>query len=87
MESPPLTEYNPMHPGEFIKVTFYEPLDISINQLSEMLSLDLRKTKMLINGQVDVTPELATLLSNKLGRSKESWLMMQNQHDLWHETR
>lgn len=76
-----------MHPGEFIKVTFCEPLDISINQLSEMLSLDLRKTKMLINGQVDVTPELATLLSNKLGRSKESWLMMQHQHDLWHETR
>lgn len=30
-----------------------------------------------------VSPEMALRLSKALGRSPESWLMMQDQYDLW----
>lgn len=73
-----------MHPGEFIKVTFCGPLNISISQLSEMLNQDIMKTEHLLNGKEDVTPELASLLSDVLGRSRESWLIMQNQYNEYH---
>jgi len=38
----------------------------------------------LINGESDVSPELALRLSKTLGRSPESWLAMQDNYDLWH---
>lgn len=36
-----------------------------------------------LNGSSRVTPEMALLLSKALGRSPESWLAMQSNHDLW----
>lgn len=84
MKVQPLKHFNPMHPGEFIKVTYCEPLNISINQLSEMLNQDVEKIEHLLNGKEDVTPELAILLSDVLGRSRESWLIMQDQFNEYH---
>ena len=37
----------------------------------------------LVNGQSSVTSEMALRLSKTLGRSPESWLIMQNNYDLW----
>lgn len=84
MKAKPIKEFNPMHPGEFIKVTFCDPLNISITQLSEMLHQDIQKTEHFLNGKEDVTPDLAILLSDVLGRSRESWLIMQNQYNEYH---
>jgi addiction module HigA family antidote len=36
-----------------------------------------------LTGESNVTPEMALRLSKTLGRSPESWLTMQQQHDLW----
>jgi addiction module HigA family antidote len=38
----------------------------------------------LLNGESNVSPEMALRLSKALGRSPESWLLMQDQYDLWH---
>ena len=32
---------------------------------------------------LDVSPEMAIRLSKVLGRSPESWLLMQDKYDLW----
>ena len=37
----------------------------------------------LINGKTDVSPAMALKLSVVLGRSPESWLLMQDNFDLW----
>lgn len=37
----------------------------------------------LLNGSSRITPEMALRLSKTLGRTPESWLSMQDSHDLW----
>jgi addiction module HigA family antidote len=37
----------------------------------------------ILQGRSRVTPEMALRLSHCLGRSAESWLAMQDAHDLW----
>jgi len=37
----------------------------------------------LITGKTDVSPAMALKLSKVLGRSPESWLLMQDNYDLW----
>jgi addiction module HigA family antidote len=86
MKAQPLKEFNPMHPGEFIKVTFCDPLNISISQLSEMLNQDIQKNEHLLHGKEDVTPELASLLSDVFGRSQKSWLIMQKHFNEYRNT-
>ena len=60
--------YNPPHPGEFIKETYIIPLDISLRSAAEKL---------------DVSPSMALRLSKAFGRSPESWMLMQAEHELW----
>lgn len=62
--------YNLPHPGEFITAIYLEPNGISGRELA---------TK----GTNRITPEMALRLSKAVGRSAESWLAMQNAHDLW----
>jgi addiction module HigA family antidote len=38
----------------------------------------------LLNGESNISPEMALRLSKVLGRSPESWLAIQDQSDLWH---
>jgi len=49
-----------------------------------MLNQDIQKTEHFLNGKEDETPDLAVLLSAVLGRSRESWLIMQNQYNEYH---
>ena len=37
----------------------------------------------ILKGSSRVTPEMALRLSKAIGRSPESWLAMQDAHDLW----
>jgi len=37
----------------------------------------------ILKGTSRVTPEMALRLSKALGRTPESWLAMQDSHDLW----
>ncbi|TVR64235.1 MAG: addiction module antidote protein, HigA family, partial [Candidatus Competibacteraceae bacterium] len=37
-----------------------------------------------LQGRSGISPEMALRLSKALGRSPESWLAMQDNHELWH---
>jgi addiction module HigA family antidote len=76
--------YNPPHPGEFIREVFLEPLGVSHRAVAAKLKVSPSTFTRLINGQSNVSPEMALRLSKTLGRSPESWLAMQNNFDLWH---
>ncbi|MEK8089878.1 HigA family addiction module antitoxin [Thermithiobacillus plumbiphilus] len=60
----------PEQPGELME--FLEKLEVSSSTLSRVL-----------NGFSRVTPEMPPRLAKALGRSPESWLAMQDAHDLW----
>ena len=79
--------YNPPHPGEFIREVYLEPLNVSHRTVSAKLKVSPSTFTRLINGQSNVSPNMALRLSKTLGRSPESWLAMQNNYDLWHAKR
>lgn len=75
--------YNPPHPGEFIREVYLEPFQVSARQVAEKLRVAPSTFNRILNGESGVTPEMALRLSKTLGRSPESWLAMQYNHDLW----
>lgn len=75
--------HNPPHPGEFIREVYLEPLGISSRSVAEKLRVSPSTFNRLINGESNVSPEMALRLSKTLGRSAESWLAMQDNFDLW----
>jgi addiction module HigA family antidote len=75
--------YNPPHPGEFITEIYLEPNGVSGRELAENLDVAASTLSRVLKGISRVTPEMALRLSMAIGRSPESWLAMQDAHDLW----
>ena len=75
--------HNPPHPGEFITGIYLEPNSISGRELAEKLDVAASTLSRILKGSSRVTPEMALRLSKAIGRSPESWLAMQDAHDLW----
>jgi len=76
--------YNPPHPGEFIREIYIAPSEMSIRKVAIGLGVSPSTLNRLLNGESNISPEMALRLSKGLGRSPESWLAMQDQFDLWH---
>lgn len=75
--------HNPPHPGEFILGVYLEPHGISGRVLAEKLGVAASTLSRVLNGTGRVSPEMALRLAKAIGRSPESWLAMQDAHDLW----
>ncbi|WP_275097506.1 HigA family addiction module antitoxin [Sedimenticola hydrogenitrophicus] len=78
-----MQQHNPMHPGEFIKRVYLEPFALGSNELARKLKVSSGLVSRLLNGKTDVSPAMALKLSKVLGRSPESWLLMQDNFNLW----
>src|SRR5262245_52442047 len=76
-------QYAPPHPGEFIKETYIDPLNISLRQAASNLDVAPSTFSRLIKGGADVSPEMALKLAKAFGRTPESWMQMQINYDLW----
>ena len=79
-----MSMHNPPHPGEFIRTIYLEELGVSVRKVAEGLGVSPSTLTRLLNGQSNISPEMALRLSKALGRSPESWLSMQHSYDLWH---
>jgi addiction module HigA family antidote len=75
--------YNPPHPGEFITDIYLEPHGISGRELAAKLDVAASTLSRILKGTSRVTPEMALRLSKAIGRTPESWLLLQDNHDLW----
>jgi len=75
--------HNPPHPGEFIQEIYLDPHGISGRELAEKLDVAPSTLSRILKGSSRVTPEMALRLSKALGRTPESWLSLQDAHDLW----
>lgn len=76
--------HNPPHPGEFIREVYFFNAP-GVDPLTVAAKLDVSPTVLmrLLDGEASVTAEMACRLAKTLGRSPESWLVMQNSYDLW----
>lgn len=75
--------HDPPHPGAFIAEVYLEPNNLSSRELAATLAVSPSTLSRLISGASGVSPEMALRLAKALGRSPESWLAMQSNHDLW----
>jgi addiction module HigA family antidote len=75
--------YDPPHPGEFITEIYLAPYGVSVRQLALRLDVAASTVSRLLRGTSRVTSDMALRLSKALGRSPQSWLAMQDAHDLW----
>lgn len=75
--------HNPPHPGEFITEVYLEPNNLSGRELAAKLQVAPSTLNRILTGTSNVSPEMALRLSKALGRTAESWLAMQYNHDLW----
>jgi len=66
-----------------VSAVYLEPNDISGRELARKLGAVASTLSRVLNGGSRITPEMALRLSKVLGRSPESWLAMQDAHDLW----
>jgi len=78
-----MTMHNPLTPGEFIIEVYLQPYGISARELARRLDVAPSTLSRILKGRSRVTPDMALRLSKVLGRSPESWLAMQDAHDLW----
>lgn len=78
-----MTMHNPPHPGEFITAVYLEPNGISGRELAVKLGVAASTLNRILKGASGISPEMALRLAKALGRSPESWLAMQHNHDLW----
>ena len=78
-----MTMHNPPHPGEFIIAIYLEPHGVSGRELAYRLDVAPSTLSRILKGHSRITPDMALRLSKALGRSPESWLAMQDGHDLW----
>ncbi|PUA28805.1 MAG: addiction module antidote protein, HigA family [Cellvibrio sp. 79] len=78
-----MLQFNPPHPGAFIKRTYLEPYGVRSVDVANNLKVSSSTFSRLINEKSAVSSILALKLSKVLGRSPESWLAMQRNYDLW----
>lgn len=78
-----MTMHNPPHPGEFITEVYLLPNGLSGRELAGKLGVAASTLNRILTGASGVSPEMSLRLSKALGRSPESWLAMQYNHDLW----
>ena len=75
--------HNPPHPGEFITEVYLKPNNLSARELAAKLGVAASTLHRILIGSSNVSPEMALRLAKALGRSPESWLALQYNHDLW----
>ena len=51
--------HNPPHPGEFIREVYLAPFGISARQVADSLGVSASTFNRLLNGQSNVSPEMA----------------------------
>ena len=78
-----MTHYNPPHPGEFIREVYLEPFALTGRQLAAKLDVSPSTLNRILNGNSNISSEMALRLSKALERSAESWLAMQDNYNLW----
>ena len=79
-----MSMHNPPHPGQFIREIYISPFDLSVRKIADGLGVSPSTLNRVLNGESNISPEMALRLSKALGRSPESWLAMQDQYNLWH---
>ena len=71
-----------MHPGEFLKSAYMEPLSINNQQVAEKIGVTQATISRLVNGKASVSVKMAIALGKEFNTSPKQWLTLQSEYDL-----
>lgn len=78
-----MQQYSPPPPGAFIRRVYLESNALNSCEVAARLQVNPTTFSRLVNGKAGISPVMELKLSKVLGRSPESWLVMQRNFDLW----
>ena len=78
-----MEQFNPPSPGEVLDELYLKPRNLSIRKVASHLEVSPSTLSRLINGKIEVSPEMALRLQQVFGHSAEAWLTMQSNYNLW----
>jgi len=73
----------PTHPGSLLKEEVIPALGTTVTQAAADLGVSRMTLHSVLSERRAVSPEMAIRLGAWTGTSAQSWLNMQNAHDLW----
>lgn len=73
----------PKHPGILVKSLCLKPLDLSVSQAAKCLKISRPTLSKIVNGHLNISPEMAVRLSIVFNTSEELWINLQAGYDLW----
>ena len=73
---------NPPHPDSFVKTEIIDPLGLSVKEAAHVLGITRQALSTFLNGQSDLSPEMAIRLDKAFDVSLETLMRMQNTFDI-----
>lgn len=73
---------NPCHPGEFIRTEILEPLDLTVTAAAQVLQVSRPALSSLLNGQADLSGDMALRIEKAFGVQMETLMRMQSSYDI-----
>jgi antitoxin HigA-1 len=75
--------HKPKHPGIMVKNLCLDQLNLSISEAAKLLKISRPTLSKLVNGHLNISPEMAIRLSVVFNTSEELWINLQSGYDLW----
>jgi addiction module HigA family antidote len=75
--------HNPKHPGCLIKSLCLDPLGLSVTEAAKALKVSRPTLSKLLNGRINISPEMAVRISVVFSTSDKLWVDLQAGYDLW----
>ena len=73
----------PTHPGEILRYEFLEPLNLTQQQLADLLGVTRVRINEIVLGKRSISPDTAFRLSKLLNTSPDFWMNLQMNVDMW----
>ena len=73
---------NPPHPGAFIRTEILQPLELSVTGAAEVLGVSRPTLSNLLNGQADLSGDMALRIEKAFGVRMDTLMRMQASYDI-----
>jgi addiction module HigA family antidote len=73
---------NPPHPGAFIRTEILDPLELTVTAAAQVLGVSRVTLSSLLNGQADLSGNMALRVEKAFGVRMETLMRMQASYDI-----
>jgi len=75
--------FNPPHPGEVIRMEIIETHNLTVTAAAKVLGVSRQALSSLLNGQADLTGDMALRIEKAFGPKMETLMGMQSAYDIF----